>query len=348
MALSVRRDRIAIVLVQPGQPAGQDQVQAYFMALMAARRVRPPSPLASPPVRALQAIRARHLARHYPVGDAQDADDPMATALEGALWEEGALRIFAASLFAPPSAVAIAHDVALFQPDRIIVVPPSSLFSGGLNGLAIDAWQQAARQAGLMAPASILCCHPTDPALLRRLADRAARALATADPAGRAMLMLVAPGMGRAKDDPLGWQMRRLADELARLLNLPAAQVLATHLPVPGFTGGGLPAIDHVLRGVRAAGLAILPVTPRPLLRPAWADFLPGWQERAGRAGVISLSLETETDLDGADLAPLIRQALAGRPGICAGFGQRFCPAGQDHCPHRRMAVAAMQHAVGA
>lgn len=344
MALSVRRDRIAIVLVQPGQPAAQDQVQAYFKALMAARRARPPSG----PVRALQALHARHLARHYPAGDPPAGDDPLAAALEAALWEEGTLRIFTAGLLVPPSVAAIARDVALFRPDRIIILPPSPLFSGGLTGFALEAWQQASHDAGLKAPASILCCHPTDPAILRRLADRAARVLAAADPAGRATLMLVAPGTGRGRDDPLGWQMRRLADELGRLLDLPAARIQAVHLPVPGFTGGGLPAIHTALRRLRGASLAILPVTPRPLLRPAWSDFLPDWRHRAGRAGIVSLSLDGDGDLNGNDLAPLIRQTLAGRAGICAGFGQRFCPADQDPCPHRRMTVAAMQHAVGA
>ncbi|MBJ7418077.1 MAG: hypothetical protein JHC88_21945, partial [Niveispirillum sp.] len=40
--------------------------------------------------------------------------------------------------------------------------------------------------------------------------------------------------------------------------------------------------------------------------------------------------------------APLVRQALAGRAGVCSGFGRRLCPDTHGQCPHKRMAVAAM------
>lgn len=336
MVTNTLRDRIAIILMKPGRPAAAGLILPYLRALLAAARPRPPSL----PLRPLLGLRARLLARHFLLDDlAEMIDEDGADALENALWGEGIVRVFTAGLFAPPSPIAIAHDIAAFKPDRLVLVPPSPVFSGGLNGLALQVWHRAAQTAGLDVPVSSLCCHPTDAAVLRSLAMRAREVMA---PGGTGSLMLAIPGMGWSGGDPLSWQMGRLAGELARLLAVPAARIVAAHVDVPGFDDGGLPGVEQAIRRCRTPSLAILPLTPWPLVRAQWGDFEGEWGEIAASAGILSFTLARPGLAVGADLAPLVRQALAGRPGVCAGFGRRLCPDGHAHCPHRHMAVAAM------
>lgn len=330
------RDRIAIILMQPGRPLADGLSLPYLCALLAAARPDPPSL----PMRALIGLRARRLARHFTLDDlTEPAEEPLISSLENALWGDGVVRVFAAGLFAAPSPIAVAHDVAAFHPDRLVLVPPSPLFSGGLNGMALQVWDRAARAAGLDVPTSSLCCHPTDPSILRMLARRAADVMGRA---GTGSLLLLVPGTGWAGGDPLAWQMARLGRELALLLDVPPTRITAARLDVPGFDDGGLPTVEQAIRRSRAPSLSILPLTPWPLLRAQWADFSDEWRELAKSAGLLSFNMARPVLAEGEDLAPLARQALAGRPGVCAGFGRRLCPDDHAHCPHRRMAVAAM------
>ncbi|MFV3127345.1 hypothetical protein [Niveispirillum sp. KHB5.9] len=333
------RDRIAVILMQPGQPAADGLVLPYLRALLAAARPRPPSL----PLRPLLGLRARLLARHFVLDEmAAVVEEPMEGALENALWGDGIVRVFTAGLFAPPSPIAIAHEVVAFKPDRLVLVPPSPLFSGGLNGMALQAWHRAANAAGLDVPTSSLCCHPTDAAVLRALSLRTGEVLA---PGGTGSLLLVTPGTGWAGGDPLSWQMGRLAGELAKLMDVPAARIATARLDVPGFDEGGMLSVEQAIRRCRTPSLAILPLSPWPLIRAQWADFEGEWRDLGAASGILSLTLARPALAEGGELAPLVRQALAGRAGVCAGFGRRLCPDNHAHCPYRRMAVAAMRDA---
>lgn len=340
------RARIAIVLVQPGQPAADSLVPDYFNALLSAGQTGVPALVA----RALRALRLRRLVRDFTVDElTAGAVDPVTHELEGALWEFGMVQVFSASLFTAPSLLAVAHDVARFQPDRVVMVPPSPLFSSALNGLALARWQQAVAEVGMKAPVSSLCCHPTDPPFLGRLARTALQAMGPlAGQQSDGVLVLLTPGTATGPGDPLGWQAGRLAAELARLLDLPPHRVMTARLPLPGFRDDGVPPVEQVLRGLRASAVTLLPLSPWPLLRPAWTDFLPRWRQVAQGSGILALELADPPLTDGAALAPLVRQVLAARLGVCAGFGRRFCPDAHSRCPHRRMAVAAMHGAANA
>lgn len=343
MNMSPRRDRIALVLIQPGQPDGEAAVLPYLQAVLAAADQGVPS-LAR---RLVQKAQARRLARHFRPDILLDGPGELpGDILEAALWELGTLQVFGAGLFTGPSMTLVARDVAAFAPDRIVVVPPSALFSGGLNGLARLRWDLAAKDAGLTAPTSHVCCHPTDAAILRPLAGQVAAALTgTGQGAVRTTLVMMVPGTGWSGGDPLAWQLWQLVSQLTQLIDLGSHRIEVAQLPVSGFESDGLPAVDRVLRRIRVPRVVLLPLFPWPLVRASWSDFLSEWRQVAQGAGVMTLDLLAPPACDIAALAPLVRQVLAGRPGVCAGFGRRFCPPEQAHCPHRRMAVAAMHRA---
>lgn len=327
--------RIAIVLLQPGQPT-RDGCAGYLHAMLSAG-ARGRGLVA----RALAGMRARRLRADWdnlpPLLDWR-----IPAGLEADLWAEGAIGLFSAGLFAGPSMMAVARDVAAWAPDDVVVLPPSPLFSGGLNGLALRQWQAASKAVGLNVPDRSLCCHPTDPLFLRALVGRAAAALRTADPLDDADLLLIMPGLMAGTHDPLPWQLDRLAGELARLLDRDRRRVRPALLPIPGYGLNGMTDVAAALSATRAPGVALLPLLPTPLIRPDWQSFLPHWRELAVKAGVQSVALAEAAPVQGENLALLVRQARAGRTGVCSGFGRRLCPADSQLCPHRRMAVAAM------
>lgn len=328
--------RIAIVLLRPGQPT-RDGCAAYLRALLMAQGQR-----RGMAARALAGMRVRRLLADWANPPSPVLDRSIPAGLEADLWAEGAIGLFSAGLFAGPTMSAVARDVAAWAPDDVVVLPPSPLFSGGLNGLALLQWQTASKAVGLDVPERALCCHPIDPLFLRALVGRAAAALNAADPLGDADLVLVMPSLTAGPQDPLPWQLDRLAGELARLLDRDRSRVRPALLPIPGYGLNGVPDVAAALSATRAPGVALLPLLPTPLIRPDWHSFLPHWRELAVKAGVQGVTLADAAPVQGEDMALLVRQARAGRTGVCSGFGRRLCPTDSQLCPHRRMAVAAM------
>src|SRR5262249_20896639 len=108
--------------------------------------------------------------------------EAQARALEAALGS--AFRCFIAMRYWRPFSRVTVREVAAWGPDRIVLLPLSPQFSTTTTASSLDDWRRVARQTGLTAPSTAVCCYPTEPGFIAALVASARSVLAEL-PAGR-------------------------------------------------------------------------------------------------------------------------------------------------------------------
>jgi ferrochelatase len=322
--------RIAVVLLRHGLPTRREEVQPYLQGLLAAFR-----PETKPWRRRLQ---ARLAAMRWRAGDLFTGEtglDPILKALEEGLWDQGDVRLFQAPLHDEAALGRIIDQMVEWRANETLILPADPFYTPSRNGYGMEIWRRLTAAAGFRQAGRSLCCHPTDPLMLRSLIAQISPVLAKAGHGGRPQLLLVLPwGTGIAAEDPAQWQAERLAKELSSLLSLQAGQIQLCQLSLPGLKSpSALPLLDSSLANIKdkSAPLVILPFTPLPL----------NLQERLKRAaiGQFHLVMPSDLEMEATWRAHLIRQARAGHEGICSGFGARQCSARHTLCPYRSPAL---------
>jgi ferrochelatase len=318
--------RIAVVLLRHGTPTRREEIKPYLQDLLTALR-----PGTRPWHRGLQTSLA---AMRWRAGDLFSAETefaPVLKALEESLWDQGDVRLFQAPLYDDAALARLVDEMMEWRADETLILPVDPFFTPPRNGHGIAAWRRLTAAAGFRKASRALCCHPTDPLLLRSLVARTAPVLDEADHHGRPHLALVLPwGIAATPADPAAWQAERLAAELTTLLGLQPGQVSLCQLSLRGLSiSSRLPSLDDMLASVAAstAPLVVLPFTPLPL------DL----QGRVEKAGIQHFHLVGPGDIaaESAWRAHLIRQARAGHEGICSGFGAKQCSGSHTLCPYR-------------
>ncbi len=325
------RWRIAVVLLGHGMPARRADLFPYLLSLLAA--FRPETPLWR------RRLWARLAALRWRDGDlfpAEQDQGPWLAALEEKLWDQGDVRLFQAPLYDDAVIGRVVDEVAEWQADETLLLPADPFYTPLRNGHGLAAWRRLTAAAGFRKANRSLCCHPTDPLMLRSLVSRTAPVLAKAARLGNPHLLMVFPwGYGVTPGDPAPWQAEQLAGELWPLLGLQPGAISLCQLVLPGLPlpSAGLPGLQAALEQRGAGPVVLLSFTPLPA----------GLQDWAEKVGIRQLHLVGPGDpaLEMAWQTHLIRQARAGHQGICAGFGARQCSGDHSLCPYRSPAVFA-------
>lgn len=325
--------RIALILLQAGGPADKRAFRTWQADMC---RAQAGSGVAGW-LRRLQAGKGAALQPVPPY-----ALDDLAFGLEQALWDQGTLKVFASPHLDPAILSALAGAVAAWQATEMVVLPLDPLFTPWRNGGALQAWQQASADAGLGSlPARTLCCHPTDPMLLRALIHRLQPHLVPDKANGPLpLVMVLAPWpLGREETETGPWQARQLVRELALAAGLPADRIwLAQASPRGMRLSGAVPGLDLALQRLAGQRVVALGLAAMP----------PDLQERAAAARVdLVIAGQGDGPLLLADdverLAHLVRQMRVAPPGIRAAFGRRQCPSGLTDCPYPLVVDPAMR-----
>jgi len=251
--------------------------------------------------------------------------------------DQGDVRLFQAPLHDEMALARVVDQVVEWRADETLVLPADPFYTPPRNGHGMEAWRRLTAAAGFRKACRGLCCHPTDPLLMRSLIARVAPVLVDAGRKGLPQLVLLLPwGTGVAPEDPGLWQAERLAAELSPLLGLQPEQVQLCQLSLRGLSSPSpLRSLDGIMAANTVGGgpLVVLPFTPVPL------DL----QARAEKAGIRHFHLVGQGDIgmETTWRAHLIRQARAGHEGICSGFGARQCPGSHTLCPYRSPALFA-------
>jgi ferrochelatase len=120
-----------------------------------------------------------------------------------------------------PMSDAVAGAVRAFAPDRVVLLPLYPQYSLTTTGSSLADWTRAAGAAGLVVPATAVCCYPEQPGLVAAIAAGIETALADAAQAAPVRVLFSAHGLPEktiARGDPYQRQVERTAAALVTAL----------------------------------------------------------------------------------------------------------------------------------
>jgi ferrochelatase len=136
-------------------------------------------------------------------------------AIQAALPEMEA-KCFIAMRYWHPFSLQTALAVKAWQPDEVVLLPLYPQYSSTTTGSSLTAWRTAAARVGLIAPASALCCYPTDRAFIAATAsivrDAYEKARAALDPSAKLRILFSAHGLPESivlDGDPYRYQIEQ-------------------------------------------------------------------------------------------------------------------------------------------
>ncbi|MBI3503857.1 MAG: ferrochelatase [Proteobacteria bacterium] len=218
--------KIAVILFNLGGPDRPEAVQPFLFNLFSDKAiVGLPNPLRWLLAKLISGRRAAKARAIYAQmgGGSPILPNTQAQAheLETVLRDLGEVRCFPAMRYWHPMTDAVAHDVATFGPDRIVLLPLYPQFSTTTTGSSKKAWDEAASAAGLSAPTTHACCYPRQPGFVAAVADLIGAHHAAAKAYGKPRVLFSAHGLPKkivAAGDPYQVQVElTVASVVARL-----------------------------------------------------------------------------------------------------------------------------------
>ena len=221
--------KTAIVLFNLGGPDRPEAVKPFLFNLFNDHAIlRLPQPMRYLLARLISSRRAplaREIYGHLGGGSPILAfTQAQAAALEAELSSRGEdreYRTFIAMRYWHPMSPETAAAVQAFSPDDVVLLPLYPQFSTTTSASSLAAWQQAAAQAGIQAPAYAVCCYPTAAGFCRAVAKLLDATLEKEGGAPR--VLFSAHGLPKkivAAGDPYEWQVnetaRKVIEEVGR------------------------------------------------------------------------------------------------------------------------------------
>jgi ferrochelatase len=273
-----------------------------------------------------------------------DLTRQQAAALGAALPELDA-RGFIAMRYWHPLSLETAREVKAWRPDHVVLLPLFPQYSTTTTASSLTAWRGAAARAGLVAPTTVLCCYPRDPAyvaataaLLRQAYDNARSAL---PPEVGLRVLFSAHGLPEKiirAGDPYQWQVQQTVAAVLATWGQTELDwsVCYQSRATPQVWLG--PSTDAEIERAGHDGVAVL-VVPIAFVSEHSETLVEldiEYRTLADRVGVPGYFRAPAQNADPdfiAALAALVRRALNGGPGLCSAEGQRICAREFIGCP---------------
>jgi protoporphyrin/coproporphyrin ferrochelatase len=265
--------------------------------------------------------------------------EAQARALETALGD--GFRTFIAMRHWHPMSAAAAQAVKAYAPDRVVLLPLYPQFSTTTTASSLAAWDAAAREAGLAAPTTALCCYPTQEDWAAAQAERIAAAIRLVGQ--RPRVLFSAHGLPEkvvAGGDPYQWQVEQGAAAIAARLPRDRCEAVVCYQSRVGPLKWIGP---ETVEEIRRAGRDRVPVIVVPIAfvsehSETLVELDHDYRQIAEACGVpryIRIPALTADSGFIAGLAKLVRQSLGRNAPLSCDGGVRLCPAGFSGCPNR-------------
>lgn len=340
------RSKIAVILFNLGGPDRPEAVEPFLYNLFSdPSMIRLPGWLRLPLARLIARRRHKVAAEIYAAIGGGSPILPntlaQAEALERALSEYGAVKVFTVMRYWHPFAHEVLPDIKDFQPDRIILLPLYPQFSTTTTASSLRDFEAQARAAlGDNIRMRTLCCYPTDSGFVRAMSLAVRGVYRQAAGYGQPRLLFSAHGLPEKyikAGDPYQWQCERTADALARDIGISGLDWVLCYQSRVGPMRWIGPAIeDEIIRAGRdGAPILVVPISfvsdhsetlyeveikYRQLAKESGAPFF-------ARIPAVGTAPEFI-----AALARLVRQSIVRESEIASGTGARLCPAQWTGC----------------
>jgi ferrochelatase len=334
--------RTAVVLLNLGGPDRPQSVRPFLFNLFNDRAI-----IALPqPIRWLlaQLISRRRAPVAREIYDKIGGSSPLfanteaqACALEAALGTD--YRCFLAMRYWHPFSEAAAVAIKAWNPDRIVLLPLYPQFSTTTTASSLAAWHDAARKAGLDAPAAALCCYPRETGFIETVAAMTRETLVRIPVGMPYRVLFSAHGLPRKvvrAGDPYQFQVEATVGVLREELAMPELDSVICYQSRVGPLEWIGPATDAEITRAGAAGLAVVvvPVAFVSEHSETLVELDIEYRHLAERSGVSAYHVVGTAGLREAfiaGLAGLVRGATG--VGLRCGEGGRICPASFVRCP---------------
>ena len=124
-----------------------------------------------------------------------DLTGKQARALEQLFSGPDEIKAFISMRYWHPMSDETARAVRNFAPDRVVLLPLYPQFSTTTTGSSLTDWKRAAKQAGLDATTTTVCCYPDEPGFITAIARLVESEINQASSAGKPRILFSAHGL---------------------------------------------------------------------------------------------------------------------------------------------------------
>ncbi|MBI1329019.1 MAG: ferrochelatase [Alphaproteobacteria bacterium] len=343
--------KLAIVLFNLGGPDSPEAVEPFLRNLFSDKAIISLPALFRVPLARFIAARRAPLAREIygRIGGRSPIvpeTEEQGRALETTLAAQGiAAKTFIAMRYWHPMSDAAARAVAAWNPDRVVLLPLYPQHSTTTTASSLDAWQNAARAAGLSVPVSRICCYPDEEGFIAAQADAIAEAFTRRMPGVDYRLLLSAHGLPKRTveaGDPYQWQVEKTAEAIVEKLGIDGLDWNVCYQSRVGPLEWIGPATDAEIRraGAGQKGVIIAPIAFVSEHSETLVELDIEYAKLAHEAGVADYvrvkAVGTAPEFI-AGLARLVARAITTKGPVNCAAG-RICPAKFSGCGWEKVA----------
>lgn len=323
--------KLAIVLFNLGGPDSPEAVQPFLRNLFCDPAIISLPGIVRIPLARLIAKRRAPIAReiYAQIGGRSpifEETRKQGDALEAALSGDGVeAKAFIAMRYWHPFSDGAARAVEAFQPDKIVLLPLYPQYSTTTTASSLKDWTRAAKKAGLTAPASHVCCYPTEAGFVAATVAhiRAAMTDARKDIAYR--LLVSAHGLPKRtiqRGDPYQRQVEQSVAAVVAALDMPGLEAQVCYQSRVGPLEWIGPATnDEIRRAARdGKGVIVAPIAFVSEHSETLVELDIEYRKLAEEVGVPDYRRAATAGVHPdfiAGLAGLVRQAMAGETPPC-------------------------------
>jgi ferrochelatase len=332
--------RIAVVLFNLGGPDSQQAVQPFLFNLFNDPNIIGlPGILRWPLAKLISGRRAKAATEIYAKMGGRSPILPnterQAAALQAALADAGAVKVFIAMRYWHPLTAETVAVVKAFAPDQVVLLPLYPQFSTTTTESSHLVWMREARRQKLTAPTSLICCYPTEPGFIAAVARVTTKAVAAARAKTTAPILVVFSAHGLPKKivdrgDPYVAQVSASVHAAVDRLDLKAEEWLVAFQSRVGPLEWVGPATDQVIEEASRAGKAIVvvPVAFVSEHSETLVELDIEYRHLAEHRGAAAYERAPTVNEDPefiAGLARLVRESLSLPRPVLAGSGTKIC-----------------------
>ena len=337
--------KLAIVLFNLGGPDSPEAVEPFLRNLFSDPAIISLPGIFRAPLGAFIAKRRGPVAReiYAKIGGRSpivEETRAQAAALEAALAVHGHdAQCFIAMRYWKPFARDAARAVKAWNPDRIVLLPLYPQFSTTTTDSSLKDWRAAAKQAGIEAPTTRICCYPWEEGFITSKAKLIAAALAKKKPAVDYRLLLSAHGLPKrtvSKGDPYQWQVEKTAAAIVDRLGINNLDWQVCYQSRVGPLEWIGPSTDSEIRraGDEGKGLIVVPIAFVSEHSETLVELDIEYGKLARESGVADYIRVPTVGIEPgfiAALAGLASRAASGETVVTCGPG-RICPKQYSRC----------------
>lgn len=344
--------RVAVVLFNLGGPASLEAVEPFLFNLFNdAAIIRVPQPFRWLLAKLISKRRTPQAREIYAkmggsspiLGQTYNQASELRNALAGSGFT---CETFVAMRYTAPRASDVAEQVRRFRPNKIVLLPLYPQFSTTTSRSSLREWTRLASALKIDAPASTVCCYPTNAGFIAAQAELIKETLAKLPPNIRFRLLLSAHGLPErvvAGGDPYQAQVEQTAKALVTALERPDLDWRVSYQSRVGPLKWIGPATDDEIKRAGAEGLAVV-IAPIAFVSEHSETLVELDMEYAHLAAESGVQHYLRAPAVGTHpafikgLAKLVREALP-TPDTRPDGGIRMCPGHCGECALERKAA---------